>query len=94
LAALDLAATEQAVNRLATQPTSGISQLLPKFAAERFLYDYLDDGRLWLRLNHVMRRVGLPPAPYSLCQLFPAMRRQVRERKQVLLTPDRENGEK
>ena len=87
LAALDRDATQQAVSRLATQPTGGIAQLLDRFAGERFLYDYLDDGRLLIRLNHIMRRVGLPTLPDTLSQLFPALRERVRERRHDLLTP-------
>jgi hypothetical protein len=100
LAALDPAATENAIDRLATRaardsaqeapPQSGglrVATLIPRFIAERFLYDYLDDGKLLTRLNHVMRRVGLPQLPLSLAELFPAMRHRVRERMAELLTP-------
>ena len=96
LTALDPAAAEQAISRLATRgpraaraeaPLSSLSTLIPRFIAERFLYDYLDDKSLLMRLNHVMRRVGLPLVPESLVDLLPSMRRQVRERKQELLTP-------
>ena len=88
LASLDPAATQQAISRLATQPTNRIALLVPRFIAERFLYDYLDDGKLLTRLNHVMRRVGLPQLPLSLVELLPAMRDRVRQRKSALLTPD------
>jgi len=94
LRALDPMATETAVNRLATKPTDRIAQLIPRFAAERFLYDYLEDGRLWVRLNHIMGRVGLPPVPDSLRELFPAMRQEVRERRRDLLMPNYKNGGK
>jgi hypothetical protein len=87
LSALDPHATERAVSSLATKPTDRIATLIPRFIAERFLYDYSDDSRLLLRLNHVMRRVGLPPLPESLAGLFPSMRQRVRERMQELLTP-------
>lgn len=87
VAQLDPAATERAISLLATKPTDRIVVLLPRFAAERFLYDYADDGRLLTRLNHVMRRVGLPLLPPEVAALFPAMRRRVRERRGELLTP-------
>jgi hypothetical protein len=87
LTALDPAATERAISSLATKPTDRIAPLIPRFIAERFLYDYLDDERLLIRLNHVMRRVGLPTLPDSLAGLFPGMRQRVHERKQELLTP-------
>jgi len=99
LAKLDPAATERAISRLATvardsvavgPPRSGglrVAALIPRFAAERFLYDYLDDAKLLTRLNHVMRRVGLPLLPPALAALFPALRQRVRERRAELLTP-------
>jgi hypothetical protein len=87
LAALDPAATEQAISRLATRPVDRLATLIPRFINERFLYDYQDDGKLLTRLNHVMRRVGLPQLPPSLIELFPSMRRHVRERMNELLTP-------
>jgi hypothetical protein len=87
LAALDPSKTEAAISRLATKPTDRIEMLLHRFAEERFLYDYLDDAKLLTRLNHIMRRVRLPPLPPSLVELFPSMRDRVRERMVVLLTP-------
>ena len=51
------------------------------------MYDYLDDGKLLTRLNHVMRRVGLPQLPLTIVDLIPSMRHRVRERMTELLTP-------
>jgi hypothetical protein len=87
LAGLDPAATERAISRLATRPAERIAQLIPRFIGERFLYDYLDDGKLLTRLNHVMRRVGLPQLPESVVHLIPSMRQRVRVRMPELLTP-------
>jgi hypothetical protein len=87
LSTIDSEATEQAVSRLATAPTDRLAQLIPRFTSERFLYDYLDDGKLLTRLNHIMRRVGLPPLPPTLIELFPSMRRLIRNRMTDLLTP-------
>jgi hypothetical protein len=87
LAKLDPVATERAISYLATHPTDRVAILLPRFAAERFLYDYADDSKLLTRLNHVMRRVGLPLLPPTIAELFPAMRQRVRERRAELLTP-------
>ena len=85
LAELDAEAVERAISHLATQPATRIVQLLPRFATERFLYDYLDDGKLLTRLNHVMRRVGLPLLPPAIAELFPSMRERVRHRRTGLL---------
>jgi hypothetical protein len=56
------------------------------FSRERFLFDYLDDGKLLFRLNQVMRRVGLPVLPASLADLLAELRRDVRLRRLDLLT--------
>jgi hypothetical protein len=88
LAKVDPAEAERAISALALKPTDRVAELVPRFAAERFLYDYLDDAKLLTRLNHVMRRVGLPAMPLELSRLFPAMRNRVRERQFELLTPE------
>src|SRR5262249_5044010 len=85
LSALDPAAVEHAINRLATRPADRIAALIPRFASERFLYDYLDDAKLLMRLNHVMRRVSLPQLPSSLASLFPSLRSRVRDQMSELL---------
>jgi hypothetical protein len=86
LAALDPAVTQTAVNAIATKTTDRLEPLLPRFLAERFLYDYLDDGKLLFRLNGVMRRVGLPLLPLEVTGLFAGMRQSVRQARDELLT--------
>ena len=44
-----------------------------------------EDGKLLVRLNHVMRRVGLPQLPPELAELFPEMRAIIRSRRHELL---------
>lgn len=85
LAAVDPLATQSAVNAIATKTTDRLTVLLPRFLAERFLYDYLDDGKLLTRLNAVMRRVGLPQLPGEVAHVFPDCRQTVRAGFQVLL---------
>lgn len=85
LAAIDPAVTQAAVNAIATKTTDRLVVLLPRFLAERFLYDYLDDGKLLSRLNAVMRRVGLPQLPGEVAELFSDMRRTVSDSKSELL---------
>jgi hypothetical protein len=48
------------VNRLATHTTFELPAFLGKFLGARVLFDYLDDQRLLVRLNQVLRRVTLP----------------------------------
>jgi hypothetical protein len=88
LAELDPAAVERAISLLAARPTDRVAALVPRFIAERFLYDYLDDDKLLTRLNHVMRRVGLPSIPADVVELFPSMRERVRARQHDLLNPE------
>lgn len=87
LSQLDPLATERSISKLAMQPTTRVAVLVPRFIEERFLYDYREDGKLLTRLNHVMRRVGLPQLPLDLAEAFPAMRDRVRQRKSDLLNP-------
>jgi hypothetical protein len=89
LTRVDPATIQNHINRLATRATDKLELLVPRFCEERFLYDYLDDRRLWVRLNHVMRRVGLPPLPDELPGLFPALRARVRALRDQLLPTER-----
>ena len=52
---------QSVVNRLATQSTLGLPAFLGKFLGARVLFDYLDDERLLVRLNQILRRVTLEP---------------------------------
>jgi hypothetical protein len=65
----------------------GLAWLIPRFVAERFLWDYADDGKLTYRLNQVMRRVGLPMLPTRFERVLPSARRLVAERRHDLLSP-------
>jgi hypothetical protein len=49
------------------------------------LWDYADDGKLMMRLNQVMSRVGLPPLPSEFRQVLPDARAQVARRADELL---------
>jgi hypothetical protein len=89
LAQLDPTTIQEGINRLATRTTDRLELLLARFREERFLYDYLDDARLLVRLNHVMRRVGLPALPENLADLFPTMRERVRRCRNQLLPQER-----
>ena len=85
LDALDAQAVAGAVNQMVTQQTGMLAFFIPRFSAERFLYDYFDDGKLLFRLNNVMQRVKLPLLPETLTEFFPEARRLVRERALELL---------
>ena len=83
---LDLRLLQDAANRVCTKPFDALAMLIPRFLQERFLADYTDNDRLWVRLNHVMRRVGLPSLPESVISWLPEARDRVREVSSDLLT--------
>ena len=87
LRALEPDAVAESVTAMATGDAGGLAVLIPRFIEERFLWDYLDDAKLWVRLNQVMRRVKLPLLPEPFCQVLPEARRMVAERSTELLTP-------
>lgn len=84
---VDAAWLEAAVGRMATGRPDRLAHFIPLFLNERFLWDYLDDGKLCYRLNQVLRRVGLPPLPATFVELLPDMRRSVNQRRGELLSP-------
>lgn len=75
------------VNRVAGSGTDQLAPLILRFAQARFLYDYLDDDKLLMRLNQVMVRVGLPSLSSDLMPWFAEARRVVEVRCDELLTP-------
>jgi len=85
---LDFDAVGRAVNLMTTQPTGMLPFFIPRFSAERFLYDYLENEKLLWRLNNVMRRVRLPKLPDSIAELFPDARQLVRDRRDELLNEE------
>lgn len=87
LDALDPQAFTRALNRMTTKPADTLAALIPRFSAERFLYDYAEDGKLWKRLNAVMRRVRLPELPPEFVDVLAVARAWVQPRVDELLTP-------
>lgn len=84
---------ESTVNRIAVQSTDRLAVLLPRFIAERFLYDYGENDTLLFRMNQVMRRVGLPSLPELLLPWLDSARRRVADRRGELLQRPVNNGE-
>lgn len=87
LDALDPVRFAAALNRMTTKPAERIAPLIPRFSAERFLYDYLEDGKLLKRLNAVMRRVKLAELPDRFTLVLATTRQLVAPRVDELLTP-------
>jgi len=76
---------QAAVNRMAPRPTDRLSIMIAEFRRQRVLWDYLEDDKLLMRLNQIMRRVKLPPLPDEFAGIFTSARRMVGERKNDLL---------
>lgn len=78
---------EAVVNRVSKVPADGLDRWIERFLEVRFLYDYLRDDTLLIRLEQVMRRVGLPPLGDHLLTWLPTARVVVADRCDLLLTP-------
>lgn len=87
LDALDPQAFTAALTRMTTKPPPLLESLIPRFSAERFLYDYAEDGKLLKRLNAVMRRVKLAELPPDFTEVLALARASVQPRVDELLTP-------
>lgn len=87
---LDYAFVEGAVSRMTNRPAANLRLLIPRFCDEAFLYDYVDDEKLFRRLNQVMKRVKLEPLPRSVIPFFAVARGEVRSHRDALLAaPER-----
>ena len=62
-----------------------LAPMISRFRRERILRDYLEDDKLLVRLNQVMRRLELAPLPERLRELLPQSRRLVEDRRSELL---------
>jgi hypothetical protein len=82
---VDGLAVEAAVNRMAPRSTERLAVFVDLYCRERILWDYLEDGRLMVRLNQIMRRVRLEPLPVEFAAVLPSARELVIERKNLLL---------
>ncbi|OYP29870.1 hypothetical protein [Rhodopirellula sp. MGV] len=80
---------ENCVNTITGKPTDRLAAVIERFCQARFLYDYLDDERLLMRLNQVMKRVRLAELPHSILPWLHDARDLVESRRTGLLTrPD------
>lgn len=85
LASVDAGQVEAAVNLMAPRPTTRLATMIDRFCRLGTLWDYLEDGKLFVRLNQVMRRVGFAELPDGLREVLPEARRRVDRRKAALL---------
>ena len=85
LGQVDAGRVEAAGNRMAPRSTERLAIFIDLFRRERILCDYSEDGKLMIRLDQIMRRVGLEPLPPEFAALLPKARTLVAERKIALL---------
>ena len=85
LSEVDAPRVEAAVNRMAPRPTNRLAIFIGLFCREQILWNYLEDEKLMVRLNQVMRRVRLDPLPDDFAALLPGARTLVAQRKIALL---------
>jgi len=85
LGQVDPAKIEAAINRMVPRPTERLAWMLERFRETRVLSDYAEDGRLFVRLNQVMNRVGLNQLPKTFCRILPEARQKVAARSEELL---------
>jgi hypothetical protein len=85
LESVDAAQVEAAVNLMSTRPTTRLAVMIDRFCRLGTLWDYLEDGKLFVRLNQVMRRVGFAELPDGLRGVLPEARRRVDRRQAELL---------
>jgi hypothetical protein len=89
---LDRDWVQSTVEKILNKPVAKLSRWIRRFAVERFLYDYLDNRRLLIRLNQIMKRVNLPPLPpTTVLWLADARIEVLRNQRQLLARPMEES---
>ena len=78
---------ERCVNVITGKPTTKLAAVIDRFVEIEFLYDYLDNEKLLMRLNQVMNRVGLPALPDAIARWLPEAQDLVESQRRQLLTP-------
>lgn len=80
-----IASIQRSINQITGKPSNQIASTLGRFAETKFLYDYASDESLLVRLNQVMKRVGLAPLPPAVGDWLPQARSRVRANHHRLL---------
>ncbi|QDV46617.1 hypothetical protein Enr13x_65260 [Stieleria neptunia] len=78
---------QRCVNQITGKPTDRLADAIRRYAEARFLYDYVDHTQLLMRLNQVMRRVGLAELPDSVLPWLQEASELVEFRRVRFLTP-------
>jgi hypothetical protein len=75
------------VARMTGRPCEALAKFIGRFVEVRFLWDYLDNGKLVFRLNQVLGRLELPLLGETFYELLPEARELVAARVDELVTP-------
>lgn len=78
---------ERCVSQITQRSVAKLPEVIERFVAARFLFDYLQSDTLLWRLNQVMQRIGLGDLPDRVLQWLPCAISQVTLRRVELLTP-------
>lgn len=73
------------VEQLCGRSVGRLGEFIPKYIEMQFLGDYGEDASLTLRLNQVMRRVGLPALPDTFASVLPSARKQISSSADLLI---------
>lgn len=85
LESIEPSVVADSLETIAGRSVHNLAAFIPLFSHERFLWDYGDDAKLLVRLNQVMRRVGLPLLPAAIADVFADARSAVARRRNELL---------
>lgn len=85
MAEVDFGRVEAAVNRFSARRTERLAVFAAHFSAARILSDYAEDAKLMVRVDQVLRRLGLEPLGDRLAAILPSARRLVAQRRYELL---------
>jgi hypothetical protein len=85
LEAVDPRVVEAAVNRMTPRQTERLGIFMGLFVRERVLWDYLENDKLLVRLNQIMRRLRLDLLPDGFSAVLSKARNIVDERAPKLL---------
>jgi hypothetical protein len=82
---IDAERLQRALNRMVPRPTLRLADMIRAVGRERFLCDYRQDGTLLVRLNQILRRVGLETLPAGFREQLASLRCRVTARSGELL---------
>jgi len=85
LESIDPDKVEQAVNLFATRPTDKLAPAIGGIIKERYLFDYIDDGKTLYRINRVLKRIGLDEVDNQILPWIAEARQRVYDRVPDLL---------